>query len=61
MDFFTGWLVRARHPESCGDEDAAELAAHVRGRGLGLAGVSGRAGEVALDVGGGGGRRSRTR
>jgi hypothetical protein len=41
VDFFAGRLVRARYRKFRGDDDAAELAGHVGGGGLGLGGVPG--------------------
>ncbi len=52
VDFFWCRLVRARCLKSGGDDDAAELAGHVSGRGLGLGGVPGSAGAMFADVGG---------
>src|SRR5260370_17570702 len=52
VDFFRGWLIRARCLKSCGDEDPAELGRHVGGRWLGFGGVPGSAGAVIFDVGG---------
>src|SRR5512135_3323407 len=51
-DFFGGRLVRARCLKSGGDDDAAELGAHVGGGRLGFAGVPGGAGPVFGHVGG---------
>src|SRR6266481_8870049 len=52
VDFFGGRLVRARCLKSGGDDDAAELGAHVGGGRLGFAGVPGGAGPVFGHVGG---------
>ncbi len=52
VDFFWCRLARARCLKSGGDDDAAELAGHVSGRGLGLGGVPGSAGAMFAGVGG---------
>src|SRR5260370_26525920 len=56
VDFFRGWLIRARCLKSCGDEEPAGLGGHVCGRWPGLGAVPGSAGAVCFDIGGGGGR-----
>ncbi len=52
VDFFAGRLVRVRYRKFRGDDDAAELAGHVGGGGLGLGGVPRRAGTMIGGVGG---------